>query len=297
MKVLNLAECDYANFSHENAKALRSIGIDCEDLVKSKHPFGYATESKLASIQEMIEAMKTADVIQVMHSHPYLFELSKANGKAKIIVYHTGTRYREGHKELSILFEGYTQVSDQTEFFAINPNLHYIVSPVELELAPLVKDHLRFAHYPSNPEVKGTAKILEMMSQFKNKIDFRIGTKTVDHAQQLQRMANCDVYIELFKPELNGRPYGCFGVTALEAASMGRIVVTNNLYPEVYQKAYGRLPFTIANTEKVFSNSVKGLINLDLQMIRDTQRQTWEIMRENHSYKATGERILKVINL
>lgn len=295
MKVLNLAECDYANFSHENAKALRSIGIDCEDLVKSKHPFGYATESKLASIPEMIEAMKTADVIQVMHSHPYLFELSKANGKAKIIVYHTGTRYREGYRELETLFKGATACTDQTEFFAINPDLHYIVSPVELELAPLVKDHLRFAHYPSNPEVKGTAKILEMMAQFKNKIDFRIGTKTVDHSQQLQRMANCDVYIELFKPELNGRPYGCFGVTALEAAAMGRIVVTNNLYPDVYQKAYGRLPFTIANTEKVFTNVIGNLSKMDLGMVRDMQKQTYEIMRENHSYEATGKRILKVI--
>lgn len=297
MKVLNLSECDYANASHENAKALRSIGVDCEDLVKSKHPFGYATEGKLSTIPEMIESIKKADVIQVMHSHPYLFELAKANSNAKIMVYHTGTRYREGHKGLSILFEGYTQCTDQSEFLAINQNLHYIVSPVEFDCAPLATEgRLRFAHYPSNPQVKGTDKILEMMNPFKLKLDFRVSLNTVDHATQLRRMANCDVYIELFKPELNGNPYGCFGVTALEASAMGRIVVTNNLHNKVYTDTYGRLPFTIANTEKAFTNTINGLLNLSLEMIRDMQKQTWEIMRENHSYKATGERILKVIN-
>lgn len=296
MRVLNLAQNDYANFSHENAKALRSIGVDCIDLVQSLHPFGYTTESKLASISEMVKAMKEADVIQVMHSLSMLYELAKANSKAKIIVYHTGTRYREGHKELSLLFGDTTQCTDHTEFLQINPNLHYIVSPVEFECAPLAKQHpLVFAHYPSNYEVKGTGKIFEMIEPFRNRMIWKMDVTQLMHKSQLQRMANCDVYIELFKPELNGRPYGCFGVTALEAAAMGRIVITNNLHNKVYTDAYGMLPFTIANTEKVFTNTINGLLNLDLQMIRDTQKQTWEIMRENHSYKATGERILKVI--
>lgn len=297
MRVLNLATNDYANFSHENAKALRSIGIDCVDLVRSKHPFAYTTESNLASAPEIIHAIQKADVIQVMHSDPYLFDLARVNSNAKIIVYHTGTRYREGHKGLSLLFKGCTQVTDQTEFFAINPNLHYIVSPVEFDCAPLANQHpLVFAHYPSNYEVKGTGKISEMIEPFRKKMIWKMDVTQLVHKSQLQRMANCDVYIELFKPELNGNPYGCFGVTALEAAAMGRIVVTNNLHNKVYTDAYGRLPFTIANTEKAFTNTINGLLNLSLEMIRDMQKQTWEIMRENHSYEATGRKILSVIN-
>lgn len=296
MKVLSVSENDYGNYGHNFSKALQSIGVDSIDLCLSPHPFGYATESKVVKIHDMVDQMKQADVVVVHHSLPSLFELAKNNCKGRVIVTHTGTRYREGHESLEILFKGTTCITDHSEFLVINPNLHYIVSPVELELAPLVKDHLRFAHYPSNSEVKGTAKILEMIAPFKNKIDFRVGTKTVDHAQQLQRMANCDVYIELFKPELNGQPYGCFGVTALEAAAMGRIVVTNNLYPEVYQKAYGRLPFTIANTEKVFTNVIGNLMKMDLGMVRDMQKQTHEIMQDNHSYQATGRKILSVIN-
>lgn len=296
MKILNVSENDYALYSHNFSKALKSIGVDSIDLCRSPHPFSYLTESPVVSISAMIEAMKQADVVVVHHSHPTLFELAKNNCKGKVIVTHTGTRYREGHKELSLLFGDATQCTDHTEFLQINPNLHYIVSPVEFECAPLATTgRLRFAHYPSNAEVKGTAEIMRMMAPYIHKMDWRVGTTTVDHYTQLQRMANCDVYIELFKPELNGRPYGCFGVTALEAAAMGRIVVTNNLHNKVYTDSYGMLPFTIANTEKVFTNTINGLLNLDLQMIRDTQKQTWEIMRENHSYKATGERILKII--
>lgn len=296
MRVLCVSENDYGNYSHNFSKALTSIGVDSVDLCLSPHPFLYSSQSKLVSRSEMSSHMADADVVIVHHSHPGLFNAAMTYCKGKVIVTHTGTRYREGHKELDILFKDTLSFTDHTEFLQINPNLHYIVSPVEFDCAPLATSgRLRFAHYPSNAEVKGTAEIMRMIAPYIHKMDWRVGTTTVDHYTQLQRIANCDVYIELFKPELNGKPYGCFGVTALEAAAMGRIVVTNNLHNKVYTDAYGMLPFTIANTEKVFTNTINGLLNLDLQMIRDTQKQTWEIMRENHSYKATGERILKVI--
>lgn len=297
MRVLCVSENDYGNYSHNFSKALRSVGVDCWDLVNSLHPFGYESQSVRWDVPHMVSQMKVSDVVIVHHSHPVLFELAKNNCPGKVFVTHTGTRYREGHKELDLLFKDTPAITDQTEFFAINPDLHYIVSPVEFELAPVIRQKpIMIGHFPSNREVKGSDKIIEMLRPFKDKFHHNWAFKIVSHAEQLERMRDCDVYIELFKPELNGRPYGCFGVTALEAAAMGKIVITNNLYPEVYSNVYGRLPFTIANTEKVFTNAVNGLINLDLQMIRDMQRQTWEIMRENHSYKATGERILKVIN-
>ena len=49
MKVVNICWDDYANFSHENANALRSVGIDCVDLKLIPHVFGYSTESQRPS--------------------------------------------------------------------------------------------------------------------------------------------------------------------------------------------------------------------------------------------------------
>jgi len=297
MRVLSVSEADYGNYGHNFSLALQSIGVDSVDFVRSPHPFKYGSESKLVSISEMVKGMIDADVVVVHHSHPHLFELAKNNCKGKVVVTHTGTRYREGHKELEILFGDTVGITDQCEFFPINPNLHYLVSPVEFELAGLIKDKpLKFAHYPSNSEVKGTAKILEMMAEFKDKCNFKVGTNTVDHYFQLERMAKCDVYIELFKPELNGRPYGCFGVTALEACAMGKIVITNNLHQNVYSKAYGQCPMTIANNEWQFKNIVNSLIEMKVEILRSIQKEAHEIMREYHSYQATGKRILKIIN-
>jgi len=298
MRVLNVSQCDYAQYSHNFSKALQSIGVDSIDLVQSKHPFSYATESKIASISEMVREMQTADVVVVHHSVPSLFELAKNNCKGQVIVTHTGTRYRENHEALDILFKDTKCLSDQSEFFVINPKLHYVVSPVEFELAGLYKEgKLKIGHYPSNEEVKGTAKVLEMLTDFKDKFQLLYSPNKVDHYFQLERMAKCDVYIELFKPELNGRPYGCFGVTALEACAMGKIVITNNLYPKVYTDAYGSCPLTFANNEWQFKNIVNSLINMKPEMIRSVQKESFEIMRETHSYKATGNRILKLIEL
>jgi len=297
MKVLNVSTNDYALYGYNFSRALKSIGVDSTDLCRSPHPFGYSQESPVVSISEMVHQMKEAEVVVVHHSDPQLFELAKNNCKGKVIITHTGTRYREGHEALDVLFKDTLALTDETEFFAFNPNLHYLVSPVEFELAGLIKDKpLKFAHYPSNSEVKGTAKIMEMMAEFKDKCNFKVGTNTVDHYFQLERMAKCDVYIELFKPELNGRPYGCFGVTALEAAALGKIVITNNLHQNVYSKAYGQCPMTIANNEWQFKNIVNSLIEMKVEILRSIQKEAHEIMREYHSYNATGNRILKIIS-
>lgn len=297
MIVLNIAECDYALYSYNFSKALKSIGVDSIDLVRSKHPFGYPDESPVVSISDMVKGMIDADVVVVHHSHPHLFELAKNNCKGKVIVTHTGTRYREGHKELDILFKDTKALTDQTEFFTINPKLHYVVSPVEFELAPLYDSgKLKVGHYPSNADVKGTDKILELVEPFKDRMIWKHDTKIVDHYFQLERMAKCDVYIELFKPMLNGQPYGCFGVTALEAAAQGKIVITNNLFPKVYQDAYGQCSLTFANNDWSFKNILNTLLNMDRSMIRSIQKESFEIMRETHSYQATGKRILNIIN-
>ena len=294
--ILNVSENDYANFAHNFSNALKAAGVCSFDICLASHPFRYVTQSKLVTRFDMVNYIKSADMVIVHHSHPQLFELAKNNCKGKVIVTHTGTRYREGHQALDVLFKDTLALTDQTEFFSINPNLKYIVSPVDFECSPLYDDGLvKIGHYPSNPDVKGTAKIIEMMSDFRGKVDFKFSLKQVDHYFQLERMAKCDVYIELFKPELNGRPYGCFGVTALEAAAMGKIVVTNNLHQNVYRDAYGKCPMTIANTEWAFKNIISTLTTLSRQLIRMTQRETYEIMRENHSFEATGKRILKLI--
>lgn len=291
--ILNISSNDYSNYAHTNAVALRSIGCDCVDLVLQPHRF-YPKQSTPSTIPGMIAKAKQASVVQLFHSDDKLYDLIKPHAK-RVVVYHTGTRYRENHIYLNEKFKGLKTASDQSEFSVLG-NHTYIVSPVELPAAPFYRTgKLKIGHYPSHQVVKGTAEIIEMLKPFQNKFKWCHSVIPVSHQMQMKRMQECDIYIELFKPELNGKPYGCFGVTALEAAAMGKIVVTNNLYPKVYEDAYGKCPFTIANTPEEFSNIINGLLRMNTEIFKRLQQETVEITRENHSFVQTGNKIARFI--
>lgn len=294
MRIINISVNDYANFGYENSKALRSIGVDSDSYCQSPHAF-YSNRSVCLQPKQMIPFIQKADIVQVIDSHPALFDLAKKYCRGKIVVYHIGTRYRENPEWFNRLFAGHVSITDQTEFMCLGKH-NYLVSPVELDRSPLAKQTpFNVAHYPSNPEIKGTAEILEMLKSVRQPYKLMHSTKVVRHDQQLQRMSNCDIYIELFKPEINGKKYGCFGVTALEAAAMGKIVLTNNLYPEVYTDNYGLCPLTILNTKDNFISFFNQILKMDCNFVAQMQAQNYEIMRQNHSYKATGNRILDII--
>lgn len=292
--ILNLATDDYANYSHSIAKSLRLIGLDCVDVCERRHRNKYQSESTEMGLRDMIPLIRKADVIQVMHSDIRLFELSKQYGRGKIIVYHTGSRYREKHLMYEEIFNGVTSVTDQTEFMCLG-NHHYVVSPVELPAAPMYSGgKIKIGHYPSTPSVKGTSEIIQMLKPFDGQFEWLHSTTLVPHHEQLKRISECDIYIELFKPELNGKPYGCFGVTALEAASMGKVVITNNLFPDVYRKAYGDSPMIFANDPEQFKRTIEVLLGTS-NIAQAFQRDAFNKARQNHSFQATGNRVAKII--
>lgn len=287
MKVLNLATNDYANFSHENANALRFVGVDCQDWKTNKHPHFIGKESKIVSYQEIQNNAHKFDVIQVFHSDPQLWNIVKRSGK-KIIVYHTGTRYRQESDKFDKMFlDAYQIITDQCEFIH-GSNMHYL-APHVMRCAgsqrcsghkPII------GHFPSNPENKGTDQIRQMLQHFHNDFEIRIDTKLLNHEQNLKRIAECDIYVELFIPTQRGKPYGCHGTTAFEATALGCQVVTNNINLKAYTDVYGDSPFLIANTESKFFSI--------FELLKQKRIKLPDIF-EKHSIKATGERILKLI--
>ena len=294
--ILNLSSNDYANYSHDNARALRSIGLDCLDFTEQKHFYHYKSQSRRLTKAGMAYYIEKADIIQIMHSNVALFNLAvKLNPKAKIYIYHTGTIYRKNHAHLNHIFKGYKTITDQTEFMTLDKH-KYIVSPVNYDRARIYNTGKKvIGHYPSVPETKGTPKILEMLSKVKPPFILKHSNTIVPHAKQIERISQSDIYIELFKPEINGDKYGCFGVTALEAAALGKMVVTQNLYPDVYNKEYGHCPLTIANTEHDFLNVIDGFLSMNRLVFRNLQKETSQIMKETHSYEATGYKIAEFI--
>lgn len=300
IRVLNIASNDYANMSHNNANALRSIGVYCNDYALSTHPFGYTSQSKAVSKNRIRDIVNTFDVVQIFHTCPILLnEVLNANFKGKIIVYHSGTRYRDEPEFYNRIFNKVVHrcITDQTEFMELGAKYIEYLAP-HTDLKPVEKrkeGKLIIGHYPSNALVKGTKEIREMLEPFKDDFEIRIDETIIPHEENLKRIAECHIYIELFKPELNGKPYGCFGVTAFEATALGCLVVTNNLHREVYKGVYDEAPFFICNTTKEFESLFTNLITKDTDSFEIISEYLHGDFYNNHSIESTGKRILELI--
>jgi len=302
MKVLNISFDDYANFSHENANSLRCIGIECKDLKRVKHPFSYGTESKLATSSEIEREIKKSDIVQLFHSDSTWLDYAYSLGK-RVFIYHTGTTYRMNPIHCNSIFNGKVEAcfTDQCEFIGLGmKNETYIATAINTDKYKPIEKEVKMpylvAHYPSNPGVKGTDKIVQMMGKIEF-ANFTVNTDRVSHKSQIERMNNCDIYVELFAPHQAGRDYGCFGVTAFEAAALGKIVFTNNIRQKVYSDAYGDCALIIANNEVEFISKMKWILQLNEKHIVNLQEQSRNLIIQNHSYKATGLRLKKLLNI
>lgn len=301
MKVLNISSNDWANYSYTNAESLRTVGVHCDGVKLYPHSFGYTKQHPVVSYHAMIDKIHSGyDIIQVFNSDVRMVNALR-NYKGKVLVYHTGTSYRRSSKEINQLFNPivWKTVMVHGEFMGSGAkNEVYLDRCVDVDaLKPTYWMHqpYRFLHCPSNPKVKGTDTIKRLSE--KAGVSIKCDINILDHRLSLKRMQNCEVYVELFNPTLDGKKYGHFGITAVEAAAMGKVVVTQNLSNEVYKQHYGDCPLILAHDETDFVEKVKWLSNLEYNEIVTLQQahRKWAI--EKHSYTANGERIKKILEL
>lgn len=300
MKILNICVDDWANFSYENMRALRSVGIDCYSVKMNGHSY-YTDQSELKSYSDIFSMMDDYDVIQYFHDNLYLFNIiaPKLKGK-KVIAYHTSSFYRKNFASVNQMMNPYVfkSVCAMPEFMALGAkNEIYMVGAVDTDT--LVPNNFpaiyKFAHFPSNPSVKGTKDIVRLMHSLK--VDFAYSTDSVPYQEQIKRISKCDIYIEMLtEKDGGGMPYGNFGITALEAAALGKVVITQNNHnseEDIYYKTYGVCGLNFARDENKFIRLVElfsGYVGDHLEGQKQISRE-WVV--KNHSYKATGEYFLK----
>lgn len=303
MKVINVCDADWANFSYDNMIALRAVGIDCIGAKLQDHVFGYKNTIPKTTEQEMKDLMADCDVIQFFHDNVHLFRgLIPHFGNKKVITYHTSSYFRKNYDVVNSAMNPYVyrSVNAMPEFMGMGAKHEvYMVGAVDTaSLAPQgyhVGEMIKIAHYPSNPKVKGTKKINDLMSS----IDaphamYTCKTDPVPHHIQMLRMSDCDIYVEMFtEVDGNGMPYGNFGITALEAAAMGKLVVTNCKGILHYAQAYGKPFFYIADDEEQFRYVLQTMLDADRKKLAELQQQKRALVHINHGYQATGEYFIK----
>src|SRR3990167_286113 len=301
MKILSCCEYDWANFQFYNAEALRRVGIDCVDLKLMAHHYNYPDQSKIVDEFEFLREAEQADVIQIFHTDTYVYNLLKHLNK-RFFVYHTGSKYRAEPEPMNEVFKK-VEITfiDSPEFYELGgTNVIYIATGIDTDKLKYTSPDNSiplFAHYPSGEAIKGTSKIVQMLSEVDPTINFKFDINRKNWEENGKRISECDIYIELFSPtqQINGqiKKYGSFGVTAFEAAALGKIVVTNSTHHEVYIKHYGDCELMIANNEKDFKNVIKQIQEMSWAQIEQKKKATRKWIEEKHSLKSTGNYLKK----
>jgi hypothetical protein len=188
-------------------------------------------------------------------------------------------------------------------YYGVNTN---IIKPISFNNNNKI---LKIGHFPSNPETKGSNDILNaikyIVSKYPNRFIYN-GTNmnNSNHKTQwndnLNRMGECDIYIETCKPylnaysvfkEYNNTQFGEWGNTCLEASALGCIVITNSLTYDYYIKEYTEeYPLLIANNYNTIIKQLEYIVLLNDEEILTLKKKYRKWVEENHSLYNTGKR-------
>ena len=302
MDVLMLAKNDWANMGFCLTKALRSVGVDCVILVKNKLRYKYPEQGTVSSVRKMQKFAKNAKIIQFLHS--VYFNLGPVMNNKRMFVFHGGSVYRQRCKKYNKIFNPIVEKCIIQTGDLLNlgsKNEVWILPPVDTEnIKPIYninEEKIIISHYPDHTLIKGTHVINKVMKSInrdhcnRNRIHYIYSPKLVNWKENLKRISNCDIYIEALNLKQGDKKYGEWGVTCLEAAALGKIVITHFLSLKRYEKEYGKCPLMVANNSEQLKNVLKKLISMNKDELLKIKKETREWAERFHSYKAVGKRL------
>ncbi len=325
MDVLLLAVNDWANTGYRFYKCLRHLGLDVLPMKGQYHPFHYPEQIPIHPDLAKLEPNnfyynvpgfkqfgETAKVLHYIASTFVNPGLNLAEVKNKnVVMHHGGRAYRVNHGMFNEKYNGFVNASliqcpDLLGYGAVNEHLIYY--PVDTDfIQPVFKPEregkITVGHFPSIPKDKGTTVISKTALEVSRKSNGRIKyvgaidedfrrTGLLIWQDNLRRMAYCDVIVETVSMTAqNGLKYGEWGNTALEAAALGKIVVTNSLTADLYRKEYGRCELIIANDENQLREALTSISEMSDNDLRNKRELTRAWAEKYHSIPATAKRL------
>lgn len=242
----------------------------------------------------------------VTFGHSEYYEPEKRKHKNKFFVLHGGSKYRQNPKKINKIFNRMVektiiQTGDLLDLGA--KNQEWILPAINIdEIRPSfggIEKYIRISHFPSNPKIKGSETInlvLKKVTENNKRVIYNNSSKTLNFEDNLKRISLCDIYIEAVAPTetllSNGAKYGEWGLTALEASALGKIVITHFLSKERYEKEYGTCPLLVANNKEELEKNIDFILSLSNKEILDLKKLHREWVEKLHSYKSIGKRMI-----
>jgi glycosyltransferase involved in cell wall biosynthesis len=106
----------------------------------------------------------------------------------------------------------------------------------------------------------------------------------------MNRISECDIYIDHQAYELGGQPYGEFGIAALEAAAMGKIVVSCTGKQKRYEKENGKIGMLVSNSPEELKSTLVSLVTKEDRQLHKIRKQCRFWVERYHSYRYIGKK-------
>ena len=328
MEVLMLTYNDWSNTGWRFSKCLELLGIEVQIYKGKRHGFGYPKQAPIhkdiarglikTRFPVVIDAPELKPIVEqakIVHFTASTFINTGADLSNKhVIVQHGGTTYR---KEPILTNSFFNPITNNTiiqcpDLYGLGANNEVLIYyPVDTSLLKPVfscsdPNKLIIGHFPSTSKVKGTGVILKVINKLRrdNKINNKfkyIGVENsanlgrVSWTKHLKRVSKCDILIETLNLTQNAAGkhlvFGEWGNQAIEAASLGKIVVTNSLEVDLYKKEYGDCALNITNTKHDLNIQLRSIIDMNNKALLKKKKETRKWVVRNHSMKATAIRL------
>jgi hypothetical protein len=278
---------DWANTGCWFAESLKSIGIEATAVSYDRHRFSYPIQAKNV---HRYTGNKIVDIFVYMHS----YDMNKYFNSKHKLVFHGGTRYRRNPRVANNIFNHRVDASmiqtldlmglgAKNEIWVIPPVPSNLIKPDFTE-----GNKLRISHFPTSPE-KGTAAITKIIDNFSSKhLEYHMNKKTVSWENNLGRMRESDIYVESLKKRVEDR--NNWGMSAIEASLLGKIVITNFIDKDKYEQKFGKFGPLTANDETELRNTIDYLLSCSKTERKMLRERCYEWAVKTHGLEATGKR-------
>jgi len=291
---------DYANVGYTLEQCLQEVGVNAQTIVTSSFR---PNTAKVVKPKDFKEYAKKAKIIQFMHSVYSDLNIKK---NQRIFVFHGGNRYRKNHKRLNKIFNPIVEKSiiQTGDLFNLGAkNEVWLLPAVDTKrIFPVYEkqsDKIIIGHFPSKESTKSSQEINKTIERLKmkfgDKFIYIYSPVRVSWENQMKRVSQCDIYIEACTPKFKHLKYGEWGVAGIEAAALGKIVITHFLSCKRYEKEYGKCELRVANSLNEIEKQLIKLLSLSDDNLLQIKKDTRKWVEKFHSHYAVGKRLKEVI--
>lgn len=292
MDVVFVSIDDWASVGAVYAECLGEVGVNARSLCLRTHPFEYRIKSEVVDKKRMQALAGQARVVVFMHTAPPFW--NPGLRWKRVVVFHGGSKYRLAAPEWNVFWNdkvdlSMIQTADLMGLGAKNQVLMPLAvdtKSIRMGVRPRGDKHQKIviAHFPRHHELKGTSIILRTMRELgMERGQFLHENRHVTWTENLDRMSKCDVYVESQQYAQMGVPLGEWGMTALEAAALGKVVVTCFFSKREYEREFGKCPIVAANSEDELLYELGRLVEMDGDGVDELKRETRQWVERNHS--------------